>query len=356
MGAVLGLSLTADEVTWALVDTSDRTVVDHDTLECDADGGIAGAAARGAHALAMATGLNVERVRMVWTPDATTCSTRLQARLHELGFQPEAVPLTCATRVLIDPSQGDMPSLVALAYGAALAEVDPAEAITVTLARQAPQTHRRRPAPYVAAGLGVAAAAAVAAVFFVHAGSVPQIEPAANAAAQSDPGWVSVTAPAAAADPLRKVVTESSSPESAQPAVPDAIAYAAPVPQPAPAAAAPHPEPTAVPMVTAVAAAPAGPVTEAAPLAAAPVPDAVPAAEAAVAAPAAEAVVAAPAAEAVVAAPAAEADQQHLPAVDQQHLPGAAPLVAPLPGPEAPAAPAPGPDMTDPANLFTAVP
>lgn len=72
MGAVLGLSLTSTEVTWALVDEADRTVVDHDSLEFDAgidvDTDIARLAARGGHGLARACGLDVDRLRLVWTP------------------------------------------------------------------------------------------------------------------------------------------------------------------------------------------------------------------------------------------------------------------------------------------------
>ncbi|MCV7073532.1 hypothetical protein H7H73_27650, partial [Mycobacterium rufum] len=113
MGPVLGLSLTATEVVWALVDETARTVADHDAVEWDADSAIAEAAARGAHALARACGLEVDRVRLVWTPDARDDGMRLRAHLDSHGIDTEAVPLTCATRVLVDPGQSDMPPLVA---------------------------------------------------------------------------------------------------------------------------------------------------------------------------------------------------------------------------------------------------
>ena len=340
MGAVLGLSLTATEVVWALVDEAARTVADHDAVECDAGPGIAVAAARGALALARACGLEVERVRLVWTPDARADGVRLRALLDSLGIDTEAVPLTCATRVLVDPGQSDMPPLVALAYGAALAEVDPAEAITVALPRQTPTRRRRRRTPVLAAALGVAAAAAVGAVFLT-AGSVPQVEPAASAVAPpagADPGWVSVTAPAdGATEPLRKVVTEP----SASPSSGGYVQWAAPV-HAAPVHAAP------VPAAPAVVAPEAVPAPQAAPLAeAVPAPDALPAADAL---PGPDAL---PAAEAL---PAPEAASPHLPVAEQQHLPGAEPVVAPLPGPDVEAPALPDTDMTVPVNLFTALP
>lgn len=338
MGAVLGLSLTSTEVTWALVDDAERTVVDHDSVELDdsIDTGVdvARLAARGGHGLARACGLDVDRLRLVWTPDAEACGRQLRTDLRSLGVTVDAVPLACATRVLIDPQDCDMPPLVALAYGAALAEVDPAEAITVALPRVVGR-RRARPVRVLAAAMGVAAAAAVGAIFLT-AGSVPHVEPAATAAATpaaADPGWVSVTAPVdTAAEPLRKVVTAPAPEYAAAPA-----RVAAPVAVPVPAAVA-TPAPAAL----------SGPATlpGAATL---PAPDALPG-------PAPEALAAeATNTGAAAAAPSAE---PHLPVTAQQHLPGAEPLVAPLPGPEAgAAAPAlPDMEMTVPVNVFTALP
>ena len=361
MGAVLGLSLTATEVVWALVDEAARTVADHDAVEYGTSSATAAAAARGAHALARACGLEVERVRLVWTPDAEAHGLRLRTYLGSLGIDAEAVPLACATRVLVDPGQCDMPPLVALAYGAALADVEPAEAFTVALPRQTAARRPRRPARVLAAALGVAAAAAVGAVFLT-AGSVPQVEPAASAVAPpagADPGWVSVTAPVdRAAGSLRKVVTESSEPSAST----GYVQYAAPV-KAAPVHAVPVPE--AVPAPASLPAPEAVPVPANLPgPEAVPVPEAVPAPANL---PAPEAVPVPASLPAPEAAPAPEAvAEPHLPAAEQQHLPGAAPVVAPLPGPDAETPPLPGPDaetpplpgpdMTVPVNLFTALP
>ncbi|MBX7456533.1 hypothetical protein GR927_51905 [Mycolicibacterium sp. 3033] len=348
MGAVLGLSLTSTEVTWALVDEAERTVVDHDSLELDggseADTDTACLAARGGHGLARACGLDVDRLRLVWTPDAEARGRRLRTDLSSLGVTVDAVPLACATRVLIDPDDCDMPPLVALAYGAALAEVDPVEAITVALPRVA--GHRKRPVRVLAAAIGVAAAAAVGAVFLT-AGSVPEVEPAASAAtapADADPGWVSVTAPAdGAAEPVLRFVTAPSPTLAAAP-----VRVAAPAPAfPAPTAAA-APRALAAP-APAVAAAPQAEPEALSVTDALPAPNALPG-PAPVAAPAA----AAP--EAAAPEAAAPSPAPHLPADDQQHLPGAQPLVAPLPGPDADAPAPPDPEMTVPVNVFTALP
>lgn len=85
-------------------------------------------------------------------PDAEACGRRLRTDLSTLGVTVDAVPLACATRVLIDPDDSDMPPLVALAYGAALADVDPAEAITVALPRVV--ARRKRPTRVLAAAMG----------------------------------------------------------------------------------------------------------------------------------------------------------------------------------------------------------
>ncbi len=214
MSTVLGLSLTATEVVWALVDVSDGTVLDHDALEWEAGAAIAGTAARGARSIANADGVDVDRVRLIWTPAVAAAGRRLEIELRSLGFDAvEAVPWHCATRVLVKPEESDMPARVVLAYGAAMAVIDPSEAFTVPLRAQDAPRPRRRPARVLAAAIGVVAAAAVGAVF-VSAGSPPQVEPAAAAAEQpaSDPGWVSVTAPGTAAEPLRKVVNADAAP------------------------------------------------------------------------------------------------------------------------------------------------
>jgi hypothetical protein len=52
VGAVLGLSLTATEIVWALVDEAARTVADHDAVEWDTDPATAAAAGQGSAAAA----------------------------------------------------------------------------------------------------------------------------------------------------------------------------------------------------------------------------------------------------------------------------------------------------------------
>ena len=137
MRTVLGLSLNSNDVAWMLVDAAAGTVLDHDVLEFHADAEIAGAAARGAHAIARACGFEVDRVRLTWSSDAGADGLRLRTRLETLGFSHvEAIPLACAMAVIVAPEAMDMAPRSALAYGAALAPVSPSEAITVPVVQQ----------------------------------------------------------------------------------------------------------------------------------------------------------------------------------------------------------------------------
>ena len=244
---VLGLSLTSDEVVWVLVDETDRTVADHDSVEFRADSDVAGACARGARAIAAADGIDVERIRLTWSDDVARDGLRLRSRLSSLGFDNvEAVPLRCAGAVMVDP--GMEPSL-ALAYGAALADVSVHEAITVPLATRTKsvKTHRGRIALAV---LGAAAAAALGGLLLTS-GSLPHVEQTASASAaaeppaSADPGWVAVSAPAETAGVMVRKVVEALDA--------DVVAAAAPVQETVPQAAEPvavavaEPAPVAVP-------------------------------------------------------------------------------------------------------------
>jgi hypothetical protein len=241
---VLGLSLTSEDIVWVLVDETDGTVVDHDSAEFSADAEIAGAAARGAHAIATAGGFDVERIRLTWSDVVAREGLRLRSRLVSLGFDNvEAVPLKCAGAVLVDP---DMEPTLALAYGAALAEVSLHDAITLPVSTR-PRPRRSRRGRTALAALGAAAAAVVAGLLLTS-GSLPQAEQTAAAAelpVAADPGWVAVTAPSeSAARAVRKVVDvpDVDVPEQAPPV------YIAPVVEAAPLIAPPvAPVPLAVP-------------------------------------------------------------------------------------------------------------
>ncbi|MBX7434621.1 hypothetical protein JDV09_21350 [Mycobacterium sp. Y57] len=294
MGIVLGLSLTAGEVAWVVADTTGGTVLDHDALTFDTGTEIAGTAARGAHAIATADGHRVQRVRLTWSPDAADDAVRLRTRLRDMGFGPvEAVPPEHASAASAGHPDGLTTSVV-LAYGAALAVVDPSEAITEPVAQRIPPTRPAGRRRSLTGWMGVAAAVAVG-VLCLSAGAVPTVAPAATSAEQTAPdpgaGWESVTAPPnPASTQIRKVV-------------------------PAPSAATRRPAPVPAYYPPAQPAGVTGPVP-----AAAPVP----------------------------------AGEPHLPDA-QPHLPGAGPTAGPVEDP-APAPEAPGPPMTVPVNLFSALP
>ncbi|MDG4666968.1 hypothetical protein [Mycobacterium sp. 236(2023)] len=333
MGMVLGLSLTSDDVVWVLVDEADGTVTDHDVIEFHSDTEIAGAAARGAHAIAANGGFDVDRVRLTWSDDVARDGLRLRTRLSCLGFaKVEAVPFGNAMAVMVHPETE--PGL-ALAYGAAVAKVHPSEAVTVPIVRQTPPRRNRSRTRIAVAVLGAAAVAALAGLLLTS-GSVPSAEQTATAAAsrpQPDPGWVAVPAPSdSAANAVRKIVAapdqESDEADESEWATPEPARAAEPVALPV------VPVPTGVPHMPEgvphlAAPAPAAPV-----VLPAPVPEAVPAAPEAVPA-APEAVPAVP----EVAPPAPEA----VPPTGEPHLPAGQPEPV-------------APEMTDPSNLFTALP
>ncbi|PRC43534.1 hypothetical protein C6A85_000000104855, partial [Mycobacterium sp. ITM-2017-0098] len=142
MGMVLGLSLTSEDIVWVLVDEADGTVADHDSVEFHADAEIAGAAARGARAIATAGGFDVELIRLTWSDDVAREGLRVRSHLSCLGFDNvEAVPLKCAGAVMVDP---DMEPDLALAYGAARADVGLPDAIAVPLCTRAKARRFRR--------------------------------------------------------------------------------------------------------------------------------------------------------------------------------------------------------------------
>lgn len=330
MRTVLGLSLDSDDVVWVLVDAADGSILDHDVLDIHTDAEVAGAAARGAHAIARTCGFEVDRIRLTWANEAARDGMRLRTRLGCLGFADvEAVPLACVLAVTLPADAADMDPGLAMAYGAALAVVSPSEAITVPVTQQRPAHKRRRRLRIASAVLGAAAAAAFG-IVFLTGGAAPQVQPATTAADHSvptDAGWAAVPAPSdAAANQVRKVVATPSDVE--QPSVEPELISDAPEQSYEPVQAVTATEPEAAPEP------PVEATVEAAPLAAELPLDA--------GAPHLPGPVAdAPAAEPVVAPhleqPAADA---HLP------VPAADPASVPLPGPE----------MTDTTNVFTAVP
>ena len=252
----MGLSLTAEVVGWVLTDAADGAVLDHDLLEVTDGTETAGAAALGAHAIATTAGLEVSCIRIAWSDDAAHAGRRLQSRLRTLALAPvEVVPQRCAMAVLVGPDNADMPSGIALAYGAALAALDCADADAGPPVRRQARFGPRRLATSV---LGVAAALALG-VFGLGAAGGPDIAPAATAVEQpapAAPGWVAVPVapPNGLAEPARKVVAVPA--QAAAPAAEAPVYYPVqavdPVAEVAPVAApAALPEPEGLPHLSA---------------------------------------------------------------------------------------------------------
>ncbi|MGB2918771.1 MAG: hypothetical protein WA944_11740 [Mycobacterium sp.] len=205
--------MTADELAWVLVDSGESSVLDHDALPYDAE--IAGAAARGAQAIAQACGYELDGVGVTWSEDITREGLRLRSRLGCLGLRDaEAVPVATAT--VLGGQVGDVAPRLGPAYGAALAVVTPGAAMTLAVAQPVSERLRTPRRRTVSAVLGVAAAAIVGALC-LSAGAAPPVEPAGTVAEPpvppSDSGWVSVPAPSGpAADVVRKVVAAGPTP------------------------------------------------------------------------------------------------------------------------------------------------
>lgn len=269
MGVVLGLSLTSTDVAWVLVDEADRSVIDHDVIDVH-DTQIAGAAARGAHAIATNSGFDIHRVRLTWEDDVAADGRTLRTRLGDMGFPVvETVPVARAMVVMV---QRDLEPALALAYGAALAELDARNGVATSPRRRTRGLSRIRIA---AAVVGAAAAAAFGGLLLVS-GSAPQIEQTASATVRTaDSGWVAVAVPAADAtaglrvvDPDQDTVVEVAAVEVVAPVRQVRTVAVAPAPVAATAATAAVPHlPEGVPHLA------AGPAETAAAPVAEPLPD-----------------------------------------------------------------------------------
>lgn len=105
---MLGLSVTSTSVGWVLLDGQgpDAATLDDDAFDVQSGGDAAtggtsphAAAARGAQAIATASGHKVGAVHVTWTPDVEAGGAALLKSLSELGFDNVvAVPLTQAVQ------------------------------------------------------------------------------------------------------------------------------------------------------------------------------------------------------------------------------------------------------------------
>lgn len=99
---VLRLSLASQHVEWVFTaeDATSSTVLDYDGFDVQAGAQIADAAARGAAAIATASGHRVDCVRVTWTDDVRAHGARLLDKLTQLGF----------AEVVVAPPDAPVPS------------------------------------------------------------------------------------------------------------------------------------------------------------------------------------------------------------------------------------------------------
>jgi hypothetical protein len=105
--SVLGLSMTSTSVGWVLLDGQgpDAAILDNDAFDIqsadssDGDTSPHAAAARGAQAIAAASGHKVDSVQVTWTEDVEAGATALLKSLADLGFDNvHSIPLNKAAR------------------------------------------------------------------------------------------------------------------------------------------------------------------------------------------------------------------------------------------------------------------
>ncbi len=103
---MLGLSITSTSVGWVLLDGEgpDAATLDHDAFDVQSGAGVGEkpqhtAAARGAQAIATASGHKVGSLRVTWSEDVEADAAALLKSLAELGFENvHAISLSEATR------------------------------------------------------------------------------------------------------------------------------------------------------------------------------------------------------------------------------------------------------------------
>ena len=105
---VLGLSMTSTSVGWVLLDGQgpDAATLDHDSFDVQStaegaaqDTSAHEAAARGAQAIATASGHKVGSVQVTWTEGVEAAATALLKSLADLGFDNvHAIPLSKAAQ------------------------------------------------------------------------------------------------------------------------------------------------------------------------------------------------------------------------------------------------------------------
>jgi len=124
MRLVLGLSLTASSAVWVLVDTVNGEILAEEVVALDSLHEIARAAARSVQAFDVQTGHDIEGVRMTWSDDARQHGIRLRTKLRLFGFDAVETVSEDHAREGRNKTARHIAPHLALAYGAARADLD----------------------------------------------------------------------------------------------------------------------------------------------------------------------------------------------------------------------------------------
>ena len=310
MRLVLGVSLTASSAVWVLVDTVNGKILAEEVVNLDSVDEIARATARSVQAFDMQTEHDVEGVRMTWSDDARQHGIRLRTKLRLFGFDIVESVSEEAAREGRNKTARHLAPHLALAYGAARADLhaDEGRGVLRRLAGRVPIRVAAAVCAVALVGVGLSAFVAMS----------PSDPPVSTAAEATPPQPELPVQPIRPAPPAPAATPQAAAPQDI---APQAVS---PTEAPEPSAA---PEPVAVWQPA---------TTEAQPEVAAAAQDT------------AEAWTdpTGPAA----AAAAVQATTPTAVGVGVPHLPGARPVVGPAQAQPAPAAPRPAPVAPKPVN------
>lgn len=189
MRVVMGLSLTSSSAVWVLVDTYDGKILADEVVPLESVNEVARPTARSVQSFALQSDHEIDGVRLVWDAADSTArqqGIRLRTKLRLFGFDTvETVTEDAAREGRNRTARHIAPHLV-LAYGAARADLDEADARNM-LRRLAARVPLRVPSAIpvrLAAAASVAALAVVALALYAFSGGPVSQELPDTAAAE----------------------------------------------------------------------------------------------------------------------------------------------------------------------------
>ena len=250
MRLVLGVSLTASSAVWVLVDTVNGKILAEEVVNLDSVDEIARATARSVQVFDMQTEHDVEGVRMTWSDDARQHGIRLRTKLRLFGFEIVESVSEDAAREGRNKTARHLAPHLALAYGAARADLhaDDGRGVLRRLAARVPIRVAAAVCAVALVGVGLSA-------FVAMSPSDPPVSTAAEATPPQPELPVQPIRPGPEAEPAPVAAPQAAAPQAAAPTETPVAPVPSAAPEPVtawqPATAEAQAEVTAVPQVTA---------------------------------------------------------------------------------------------------------